>query len=256
MRDSVGDILPFTQLGGIMAGVRVLALGGIPTSQASAAAIVDVTAEFISQIAYIALGLILGIAHLRASTTLAPYASALLWGTALLVPGAVMFVLIQKGGSFLARKLAGMFLPAAISHTQAFAEALDALYKQPLRLLLSTALHLLGWIAGGVWLWLIVRVMGIPISVRSAIAMQSLLEALRSAAVFVPSSIGVQEAGYAALAPLFGVGPEVGLAASLIRRARDVAVGVPVLLIWQAVEGRRVLTLPERRKLRSGPLES
>lgn len=241
VRDLVGDILPFTQLGGIMAGVRVLALGGISTPTASAAAIVDVTAEFISQIAYIALGLILGIAQLRASTTLAPYASGLMWGTVLLVPGAVTFVLLQRGGSFLAQKLAGLFLPAAVSHTEAFAEALSTLYQRPLRLLLSTTLHLAGWIAGGLWLWVIIRLIGAPVSIRSAIAMASLLEALRSAAVFVPSSIGVQEMGYAALAPLFGMGPEVGLAVSLIRRARDVVVGVPVLLAWQLFEGRRVL---------------
>jgi uncharacterized membrane protein YbhN (UPF0104 family) len=62
---------------------------------------------------------------------------------------------------------------------------------------------------------------------------------LRSATVFVPSAIGVQEAGYAALAPMFGVGPEVGLAVSLLRRARDIVVGVPVLLVWQIVEGKR-----------------
>jgi uncharacterized membrane protein YbhN (UPF0104 family) len=77
------------------------------------------------------------------------------------------------------------------------------------------------------------------IDVFSAVAIESLLAALRSAMVFVPSAIGVQEAGYAALAPVFGLGPEIGLAVSLLRRARDVAVGVPVLLIWQAIEGRR-----------------
>ena len=41
--------------------------------------------------------------------------------------------------------------------------------------------------------------------------------------------------------PLFGLGPEVGLAVSLLKRARDIVVGVPVLLAWQAIEGRRAL---------------
>ena len=35
---------------------------------------------------------------------------------------------------------------------------------------------------------------------------------------------------------------EIGLAVSLLKRARDVVVGVPVLLIWQAVEGKRAFT--------------
>jgi hypothetical protein len=51
----------------------------------------------------------------------------------------------------------------------------------------------------------------------------------------------VQEAGYAAMAQVFGLGPEVGLAVSLLKRARDVVLGIPVLLIWQAIEGRRAL---------------
>jgi hypothetical protein len=49
----------------------------------------------------------------------------------------------------------------------------------------------------------------------------------------------VQEIGYAMLAPVFGFTPEVGLALSLLRRARDVVVAVPVLLAWQVVEARR-----------------
>ena len=43
----------------------------------------------------------------------------------------------------------------------------------------------------------------------------------------------------AALVPLFGLAPETGLAISILRRARDIAIGVPVLLIWQLVEARR-----------------
>ena len=51
----------------------------------------------------------------------------------------------------------------------------------------------------------------------------------------------MQEGAYAVLAPLFGVGAEFGLAVSLLKRARDIAIGVPVLLLWQAVEGQRAL---------------
>jgi hypothetical protein len=29
---------------------------------------------------------------------------------------------------------------------------------------------------------------------------------------------------------------------SVLKRARDIAIGVPVLLLWQAAEGRRALT--------------
>jgi hypothetical protein len=43
------------------------------------------------------------------------------------------------------------------------------------------------------------------------------------------------------LAPLFGVGAEMALAMSVLKRARDIALGVPVLLLWHAAEGRRAV---------------
>lgn len=247
VRDSVGDLLPFTQFGGIVAGVRVLAISGVPVPKASAAAIVDVTAEFVAQIVFIALGLVLAINRLHADPVFAAYARPLMLGTALLVPAAAAFIALQKGSSFLTRTLAALFLPVAWRSTEAFTGAIDALYAKPLRFVLCALLHLAGWVASGMWLYAILRLAGASVSLPSAIAMQSLLEALRSAAVFVPSSLGVQEVGYAALAPLFGMGAEVGLAASLIRRARDLAVGIPVLLLWQVVEGGRIVKGVPRR---------
>jgi hypothetical protein len=60
-----------------------------------------------------------------------------------------------------------------------------------------------------------------------------------------------QEAVYAVLAPLFGVGAESGLAISLLKRARDLALGIPILLVWQAVEGQRALSKPRSRNHRT-----
>ena len=239
LRDSSSDLLPFTQFGGMVIGARAAVLGGTRAPLAFASMVVDVTTELIGQIAFIVLGLLLGISELRANAALAPYANAMIIGVALMVPAVTAFILLQRRGTRLAEKLASRLLPAAVSHTEAFSAALHGLYRKPLRLALSAVLHLTGWIASGIWIWLILRLVGVEVDVFSAIAFEALLGALRSATVFIPSSIGVQEAGYAALAPVFGMGPEIGLAVSLLKRARDIAVGVPILLIWQALEGRR-----------------
>lgn len=241
LRDSVSDLLPFTQFGGMVIGARAAVLGGVRAPLAYSSMMVDVTAELIGQIAFIVLGLLLGLAQLRASTEMAPYADGMVIGTALMVPAAVAFIILQRKGTNFAEKLAGRLLPSAVSHTEAFSQALHAFYGQPLRLTISATFHLIAWIASGVWIWFILRMLGADVSIFSAITIEALLGALRSATVFVPSAIGVQEAGYAALAPVFGMGPEIGLAVSLLKRARDVAVGVPALLIWQAVEGRRAI---------------
>lgn len=239
LRDSASDLLPFTQVGGMVFGARAAVLGGVRPTLSYASMMVDVTTELTGQIAFIMLGLALGLTALRDSPSLAPYADGMIFGTVLLIPALIAFVVVQRRGTSFAAKLAERFLPAAVSHTEAFSQVLKELYARPWHLALSATLHLTAWIVSGVWIWLIFRLAGADIDIVSAVVIEALLGALRSATVFIPSAIGVQEAGYAAMAQVFGVGPEIGLAVSLLKRARDVTVGVPVLLIWQAIEGKR-----------------
>jgi glycosyltransferase 2 family protein len=59
--------------------------------------------------------------------------------------------------------------------------------------------------------------------------------------IFVPGAIGVQEAAYAVLGPVFGLAVPAALALSLLKRARDIVLAIPILLAWQAEEGRHAL---------------
>ena len=77
--------------------------------------------------------------------------------------------------------------------------------------------------------------------VLQELALEALLCTLRSIAAFVPAALGVQEAGYAMLAPLFGLPAELGLAVSLLKRAREIVIGVPALIYWQVIESRKAL---------------
>ena len=90
-------------------------------------------------------------------------------------------------------------------------------------------------------IWLALRAAGIAIPITSILAVESLVGAIRSAAFVAPMAIGVQEASYALLGPLFGLGPELSLAVSLLRRARDLILGAPALLAWQGLEGARLM---------------
>jgi len=238
LRDSAGDILPFTQIGGIALGMRVMALGSVAAPRAVAVGVVDVTTELMAQSLFILTGIALATPAIKADPHLGPYLDWLTAGAILFAGGIVVFAYLQLAGSRMAGKLLGT--ESLGGHAVSFRDAIHLLYRQRGRVALSFWLHYLGWCASGCWLWLVFQVLGAPLALPSAIAIQSLLEALRSATVFVPAAIGVQEAGYAALAPLFGLAPETGVAVSLLRRARDIAVGVPALLIWQLVEARRI----------------
>jgi hypothetical protein len=72
------------------------------------------------------------------------------------------------------------------------------------------------------------------------LAIEALLHVLLVPASVVPGYAGIQEAGYAGIGALFGVPPELSLGVSLLRRARDIALGIPILLIWQLAEARQL----------------
>ena len=241
VRDAATEILPFSQLGGIVLGARAAILHGIAPPLAFGSIIVDVTAELLAQIAFVALGIVIWC--MRAPRTLAAESltPVLIGGLLLAAVAGGLFVLLQRHGHRLAATLAARLLPSAVAAAAAVAAALDDIYRSPRRVAVSAALHLAGWMASAIGVWIAFRLMGVEVGVASVTAIEGLICAARSAAVVVPNALGVQEAAYAFVAPLFGVGAEFGLAVSLLKRARDLAVGLPVLLIWQGVEARRAL---------------
>jgi hypothetical protein len=96
--------------------------------------------------------------------------------------------------------------------------------------------------------------MGAPLGFGAVLVVESLLYAIRSVAFAVPNALGVQEGAYILLGGMFGVGPEVALALSILKRARDLALGLPALLSWQAAEGGRAWRGSGIRFRRSGRL--
>jgi putative membrane protein len=188
--------------------------------------------------------ILIGIVPFAISAEAGPLPAAMIAVIVFVLAGSIAFIVLQRRGLGLAQKLAERFLPEAAKRAENFRHAIDAIYENPKRLALSSFFHLIGWIASAFGIWLTVRLIGGHLDFGGAVAIEAILSALRSAAVVVPGALGVQEAGYAMLMPLFGLPAEIGLAVSLLKRAREVVLGVPVLLIWQGIEGHRALRTP------------
>ncbi len=240
VRDSITDLSPFSAIGGMAAAARVMVLRGMTTGRAAAAAAADATTEAMAQAAFLAFGLAVAVMDwgggVAADTLLRVMLTALL----LAVPGIAALVLLQKKGAGLAERMMARFFPRA-GGDGSFHQAIHALYDSPPRLAASASWHLFGWIASGGGTWLAFRLVGGNISLLDAVALEALICTLRSIAAFVPAAVGVQEGGYAVLAQLFGLPAELGLAVSLLKRAREIVLGVPALIYWQMVEGRTAL---------------
>ena len=238
VRDSIAEISPFSPVGGMVAAARLMILKGMNASYAAASVAADATTEAMAQAAFLAFGLGLGFTqfrHLQAST---PLTLAMVIVLLLAVPGIALLILLQKKGASLAERIAARFFPQTQTGVS-FRAAIEALYSSPSRLAASAAMHLISWIGAGGGTFIAFRLVGGQISLLNAIALEALLCTLRSIAAFVPAAIGVQEAGYAFLAPLFGLPAEMGLAVSLLKRAREIVLGVPALLYWQSFESRK-----------------
>jgi glycosyltransferase 2 family protein len=239
VRDAATELLPFSQLGGLVLGVRAAILGGIAAPVAVGSTIVDVTAELLAQLAYVALGVAIFSARAPRSSLAGSLTTTILIGLVIATTAGGLFLVLQRHGRRLTETLAARLLPRAVATTTAVGAALAAIHRSPARIGLCTALHFAGWTASAAGVWVGFLLIGQRVDFASVIALESLICATRSAALFVPNALGVQEAAYALLAPLFGIGPEFGLAVSVLKRARDVVLGLPVLVIWQTVESRR-----------------
>jgi putative membrane protein len=250
VRDAGAEVLPWSQLGGIALGVRAAILQGLTAPLAAASMIVDVTTEMLAQIAYAALGVGILAARVPHDSRVASFVTGSMIGLALATLAAALFIAVQRHGGRIAARFGARLLRGAGASRTGWASltsvraALEEIYRSPARVALSAALHLAAWIANGAVVWLGFRLMGARLDLAAALAIESLMYAIRTVAVFIPNALGVQEGAYVILGPLFGVGPDMALAMSVLKRARDIAIGVPVLLLWQGAEGRRALARP------------
>jgi len=237
IRDSGSEVLPLSQIGGFLMGAKAATLLGPSLTLAFASTVVDVTIEVMAQLGYTAIGLAL-LFELQPDAALI-YPVAI--GIALGLVGILLFVLVQRRGALLiehlSQRLAASWLPQAASRAKPLQGALDDIYARRGGLVAGFALHLFAWLASAVEAWLALHFMGFGLGIGAIITIESLLYAIRSVAFAIPNAVGVQEGAYVMLGALFGLPPEMALALSLLKRGRDLVIGLPALLAWQMLEG-------------------
>lgn len=239
VREYSGELLPFSQLGGIVIGARALTLRGADGSLALASSIVDVTMEMVAQIVFVFAGLLFLLAAARHEPAHAALTRSVAIGVVAAVIVAAVFLLFQhKGVAAMARWSARRF-PGTGAWLGKLRESLAEIHASPMRLVISLLFHLGGWVGTALWAWFAVYLIGHRLSFPSVFTIEAILSAIRSAAMVVPGALGVQEASYVLIGPVLGLAAPAGIALSLLKRARDVALGFPVLLVWQFAESRR-----------------
>lgn len=244
--ESVNSLLPAAQVGGDLVRGRLAAQRGVAGRDAGASIVVDLSLSVFTLILFCLLGVLLLILQGK----LDDLALALLAGLGISAVLLGLLLLVQRLGIFgaLARLFAGMARGRDWSRLVGGAGALDqavaAIYRRRRDVAASTVWAFLAWLLGAGEIWLAMYFLGYPLSVTDALILESLIQAVRSAAFPVPGALGIQEGGFVVLGLLLGVAPETALALSLVKRVRELLLGIPGLVAWHLAESRRLLGPP------------
>jgi putative membrane protein len=240
IRDAGSEVLPLSQMGGTVLGARAVTLAGITGPVATASTIVDLTLEFFAKLAYTAVGLVL-LVHLRPGL---PVTFAITVGIIVALLIAIAIVAVQRHGFGLFDRFARALGRGWADRTAAGAASVHAelrrIYRRRAGLWKGFFLHLVCWVASAVEVWVALRLTGRGLDFAAVLVIESLLYAIRTVAFAIPNAVGVQEGAYILLGGAFGLTPEMAIALSLLKRARDLAIGLPALGVWQALEGGRL----------------
>jgi putative membrane protein len=234
------EILPLFHVGGFLMGARAASVAGVSGSISLASTIVDVTMELLSELIYVALALVI-FATVRPGDPLTAFVTMGLFAASIV---AIIFTAAQRHGfailGAIANRLTRQSTAVAADRAAAINKCIEVIHGRFSAPVYGFLLHLSGWIAGAAEAWFAFKLMGTSPGFAAVFSIEGLVCAARAAAFAVPSALGVQEGAYVVLGRLYGIRPETVLALSLLKRARDVALGIPPLIAWQLMEGGRI----------------
>lgn len=249
IREAINSLLPVAQVGGEIAGARVMTFAGIPAGLSGATVLVDMFMQVVSLFLFTVVGLGIFVVYAADDALLGP----ILLGTAIMGVALVGFFIAQRfGGARLVDRmlmaLAERFGWSTLANLASLHDNLARIYGDLPRLAASLLVHIAVWFLGSFEVLVALHLMGYPVSFADAVVIESLSQAVRAAAFLVPGALGVQEAGFVAICSAFGIPAAPSLALSLVKRVPELILGPPFLFVWHAYEAK---ALKRRRESQS-----
>jgi putative membrane protein len=241
--ESVSTLVPSAAVGGDIVRARLATIDGALLATSAATVLVDVTLGVFTQAAFTVLGLVL----LVDVTGQKSFVGPTLLGTLAGIAAVGGFYFVQRMGMF--RFLAVIISKLASSDEwnslveggATLDQTIRDLYARQRALIACCAVTIISLVGGSGEIWIALHALGLHATLINAVILQSMALTIRSVAFPVPGGIGVQEGGYLVVGNLLGIPGEAAFALSLIARVRELTIGIPGLVIWQVVEGRRLL---------------
>lgn len=247
-------LLPVAQVGGEVIKARLVLRGNANTSAtvAGASVVADKTVQAVSVVAttFVGLAVLVAVGDDRRVV------GAALVGGILLAILTYVFLRAQRRGLFtrLARLGRGLGFRHGLGEAAGdLDDTLVRLYGDPGRIAWAVIWRLAARAVMVGEVWMALHFLDLGGGLGAALVLDFLSQTVRAAVFLVPAGLGVQEGAFALLATAVGVPPGAGVAISLMRRVREVVLGVPALAAWQVEEGGRLLDRVRRSERPPGP---
>jgi len=240
--EAFNTLLPVAQIGGHFLRAKLIGKNSVDRAKAGATVVVDFTIGLATQLLFTVTGLILLIQESQKENIHS-------WIVVGIVAGLVAvsgFILVQRTGLFaLGAKSVNLFLKRwetmdFIGSARNLDQQISDAYSRKNKLVSCGFWRFAGWIAKSGEIWLFFYFVGSPVTIQEALVLESLSTAFRSAAFAIPGGLGVQDGGILFIGVMIGLSPEKAFALALVKRFREIVVGVPGLIWWFVVEGRQV----------------
>ncbi|WP_421989009.1 lysylphosphatidylglycerol synthase domain-containing protein [Roseococcus sp.] len=237
-REACDSLVPAGAVVGQAAVTRLMIRDGMPADLAAGTATLGITLEAVSQMLFTLLGLatFLALGHATEATGF--------WiGAGVAAVTAVALVALQRPWALgllrrVLERLSRRWPRLEPVWLDRFQESLLRLHEDRKALVLSTLSHLGSWMMGAVEMFLLLNITGFPVTFAEALVIESFAQVIRSAGFLLPGAALVQEGAIVAAGALIGVPPGIALNAALIRRTREILVGLSGLGAWRRDEAR------------------
>jgi glycosyltransferase 2 family protein len=248
LRSSVNNMMPVARIGGEVLAVRLMTKHGIRKTDAIASTVVELTLSVIAVFFFDVIGITMFAIRINDRNLIMQLCVGLL----LSLPIIIALLFIQRAGFFgLMSKVFTLLFRERWSklagHTVRLDRAVHVMYRRKKRVLICGFWQFMSWCTGVGEIWLALYFMGHPMPLAEAFMLESIIQAMASAAFVVPGALGVQEGGFLLFGRLLGLSPDIAVALAVIRRCRDLILYVPGLLVWQFQEGRWLLNQHKSR---------
>ncbi|HEV7960491.1 MAG TPA: lysylphosphatidylglycerol synthase domain-containing protein [Rhizomicrobium sp.] len=234
VREAVNSLLPLAQIGGFLVSVRLATRQGVTMALATASTTLDTLTEAAAQFLLLLICMALLPFVGRSAHVASEIAKIMLLA---LLAGLGLLVALHQAPRATIKALLARYLPGrALGFLGRLEQEWNILLRNRRRTASATALHLCSWMLGTAEVMVVLAVLGAPVTPGQGLIIESIGTAARSLGFAIPAGLGFQEGGFVLACGLFGIAPEFAIALSMIKRLREVVVGVPGLLFWHRAE--------------------